>query len=421
MLAAAEMVPRLRATFSTRTRVFALAITLVLLYLLGTYLYLGPLPSKVIQFGIQGAHTPAGGTIYNMPVEEQISASSNNTRVLLVSAMFPLKHSKHTTAEYADWLSRFLGPITTDIYFYTTPEMEATVRAARGPSLNITVNTTYTSPFDIPPMTGLEEIYQKIHHKDREMKKHSPELYAVWNAKPFLLTSAMNLLAKEGRVYDFVFWTDAGSFRKDHYYSAWPNGDRVQHVWDEGSRLTRTNKSDLIFFPIFDTARPSARNWKEDMGPIDDEISEGSFFGGAPPAVSWWSEIFYKYHDHYLSLSYFVGKDQTIINAILFLYPERFITVWLNDPVAPAHRDLVPYFDAGYLGACGMEWYYYQFWLSDLDTQREMQNFWMNNSRWRGWSWWRNRQKCRLTRILSMKNILQQWFGKSWRMPSRTV
>lgn len=144
------------------------------------------------------------------------------TRILLVSAMFPLSKSKHSVEDYISWFSMFLGPITTDIYFYTPPNFSPNIQKARGEGLPITIDTSYASPFDIPPLMGLEEKYQKMHKKDREMFRHSPELYAIWNAKPFFLDSALQILQRQGKVYDYAFSTDAGSFRENYAFKDWP-------------------------------------------------------------------------------------------------------------------------------------------------------------------------------------------------------
>jgi hypothetical protein len=206
--------------------------------------------------------------------------NGNTTRVLLVSALFPLNKSKHSKEDYNDWLRRFLGPITTNIYFYTTPELEETVRAARGPGLPITINTHYASPFAIPPLRGFEPLYEEMHLQDREKKRHSPELYAVWNAKPWFLDHAVQRLREEkGEVYDYAFWVDAGSFRQEHRYTSWPNPAKVEQVWEEGRRLNGVKrKGDLLFFPIQTLPPASARDWMQDKGPLDVDFSKGTHF-----------------------------------------------------------------------------------------------------------------------------------------------
>ena len=198
----------------------------------------------------------------------------NSSRILIVSSLFILSKSKHSKEEYYSWLQRFLGPVTTEIYFYTSPDLRPTVEAARGEGLPITIDTNYSTPFDVPPLQGLEGYYNKMHAIDREKSYHSPELYSVWNAKPFFLDNAVRIMAREGKTYDYVFWNDGGSFREINVYKNWPDPGRLHEVWQEGSRLSGTKVEDLLFYPIQHPPY-NARDWKEDMGPIDTDFSEG--------------------------------------------------------------------------------------------------------------------------------------------------
>jgi hypothetical protein len=204
---------------------------------------------------------------YSGPTEPPASQS----RILLVSALFPLSKAKHSEQDYETWLSRFLQPITSEIYFFTTPDMEPIVRSARG-DLPITINTSFSSPFGIPPLAGLQDRYLEMRKRDRESSRHSPELYAVWNGKPYYLDEAVKNSAGK---YDYAFWTDAGSFRRQHEYAHWPDVNRVDEVWNEGSLLSDTPKEDLLFFPMWAAPHPSMRYWQEAMGPVDNEFIEG--------------------------------------------------------------------------------------------------------------------------------------------------
>lgn len=208
---------------------------------------------------------------------DTVPPQTNDAKVLIVSAMFPLTKSKHSTTDYEDWLSRFLGEITTDIYMFTTPDLVDTLRRIRG-DLPITIDTTYSSPFEIPPLRGLEETYGRMNDMDKEKWHHSPGLYAVWNAKPYLLQAAVRNSKAEGKTFDYSFWNDAGSFRRDHRYNEWPNPGRVEQIWEEGSRLTGTEKKDLMFMPIFELPDKKLRHWEEEMGPIANSVqfSEGA-------------------------------------------------------------------------------------------------------------------------------------------------
>ena len=221
---------------------------------------------------------------FGIPLTPTTSHSANGTRILLVSAMFPLSKSKHSTKDYADWLERFLGTMTTDIYMYTAPDLAETIANLRG-ALPITINTAYSSPFEVPPLIGFEEAYTKMNDIDKEKWHHSPELYAVWNAKPFLLQMALRNLADKEIYYDYAFWNDGGSFRRNHVYENWPDPGRIEQVWEEASTLTGQNKSDLLFFPIFQLPEEKLVDWKEEMGPIANPVqfSEGLIFFSSFP------------------------------------------------------------------------------------------------------------------------------------------
>ena len=358
------------------------------------------------------------------------TTSTSPPRILLVSAFFPLKHSKHSQSDYESWLKRFLGQISTDVYFFAPPDSADLVSAARPSSFPMTLNTTFSSAFDVPPLKALQPNYTVMHSWDREKRRHSPELYAVWNAKAYFLIEAINNAGNSGKTYDYVFWNDAGSFRDEHGYKVWPDPERVVQVFEQGEKKSGMKKDDLMFFPVTGMPYWSQRYWKEDQGPVDVDFSEGrvsfasilkfahistfyagSFFGGSPSAAKWWSKTFYAYHDYYLSLSYFVGKDQTVFNALFFLYPERFIAMYYGD---------MPYIDQGPYGACGYGWWYYHFWFGDEEGKRWDRESWLSKLGM-GWRFWRERVGCTLVPVVPMKEMLGGWFGWGWTPPERRL
>jgi hypothetical protein len=259
------------------------------------------------------------------PTTSESSTTNLHKKILLVSAFYPLEKSKHTDAEYTAWLQRFLGHVSTDIYFFTTPELEPFVRNARdalpfnastsSSSQNsyipqLIINTTYPSPSSIPPLLPHKAQYEQMHAWDREKERHGPELYAIWNAKPWFLREGLrNMKVHDSDDdYDYAFWTDAGSFRHEHAYETWPDVVRVEEVWESGFQLQRdqwkawdamrdsmpedhvgrdrekerkaqvTSKEDLIFFPVYELPGKKELGWKEALGPIDIDFSEGELF-----------------------------------------------------------------------------------------------------------------------------------------------
>ena len=183
--------------------------------------------------------------------------------------------------DYESWLSRFLSHVTTDLYFYTTPDMETMVRQLRG-DLPMVLNTSFATPFDIPPLQGREEAYKKMHALDREKDYHNPELYAIWAAKPYLLAEAVRTSADSTpshvKGYEYVFWTDAGAFRAKHAYRDWPGLDRVEEVWSQGKKESGQNADELLFFPIQNLPHVSMLVWNDQLGPIDNDFSEGELY-----------------------------------------------------------------------------------------------------------------------------------------------
>lgn len=156
----------------------------------------------------------------------------------------------------------------------------------------------------------------------------------------------------------------------------------------------------------------------------------GSFFGGTLAAVEWYARTYYSYFDHWRSAGYFVGKDQTVINGIMLMHPDRFVTVWNRDPNAPgarAPRDALN----GFLGYCFDPWqvlmrsticadnvlgrFYYIFYLAREDEKERMNDMWV--AEWH-WDFWNDRDPCRDTRALSAHAVLKFAFGQNWRPPN---
>jgi hypothetical protein len=103
----------------------------------------------------------------------------------------------------------------------------------------------------------------------------------VWAAKPYFVREAIRNLRAAGREYDYVLWMDAGSMREPHAYAAWPDVNTLNAFWEQGARLTGTNRDDLILIPIERNIPPAFAKWQEDDGPQDalhdHNTSEGGY------------------------------------------------------------------------------------------------------------------------------------------------
>jgi hypothetical protein len=201
----------------------------------------------------------------------------HDPQVLLVSAFYPLAKAKHTRSEYAQWMTLYLTKITTHIYFFAPPEMEDfNILNLRGP-LPITLNTSFASPFDIPPLKGLEGRYNDMNEVDPERAYHSPELYAVWSSKTYFLREALLNMQAAGMNVRYVFWNDAGSFRQKQHFNRWPALERIEEIFSTGAEKSGVPKDELFFMPMWSVPMDPLRIWTPLEGPKEYEnaISEG--------------------------------------------------------------------------------------------------------------------------------------------------
>lgn len=135
---------------------------------------------------------------------------------------------------------------------------------------------------------------------DPEKHLHSPELYAVWNLKPYLLNKTAHLNPYKS---NFFLYTDSGAWRTRQFPN-WP---------DEGFVSQLTSKlEDRILFGEVGPASYFATNKRAN-------IIQGTFFGGSLKEVKFISEQFFQVHDEWLDKEgMFVGQDQRLMNELAF-------------------------------------------------------------------------------------------------------
>lgn len=68
-----------------------------------------------------------------------------------------------------------------------------------------------TDLWDLPPVAPLQEAFKTWQHDiDPERWIHSPELYAIWNAKQWMLHEAAKTDVFNSK---YFFWADIGAWR----------------------------------------------------------------------------------------------------------------------------------------------------------------------------------------------------------------
>lgn len=76
--------------------------------------------------------------------------------------------------------------------------------------------------------------------------------------------------------------------------------------------------------------------------------------------MQWFSDRFYAFHDLWVN-NFFVGKDQSIYNAIVLLNPSKFWTIYPVSEVAPQVSWWGEDHDAV---LCNSGWYYFIPWFA---------------------------------------------------------
>jgi hypothetical protein len=165
------------------------------------------------------------------------SSTSNNQSkncITIVTAFFLFSKSKHDVSHYKEWMSNFLSRIDTPMTIFTQPSLVNNISALR--EGRPTHFILYNEIWDLPWLKerDLNNTYRKMHDKDPEARIHSPELYAIWNSKLWMLTR----VSEEENVFDstFFYWMDIGSVRgSDHKLKNFPDVKKVIQVFGENT------------------------------------------------------------------------------------------------------------------------------------------------------------------------------------------
>ena len=244
--------------------------------------------------------------------------------VSVVILYFKLKKSKHGLDEYKNWQTNFFKSASAaPVIIYTDKEsVKGLIEMA-----SVTNNSkTFYVLDNIWNLTRLIELERSIDSIDKsfdnvqtnnltakhvrdyvnsyqlhqlnidpEKDIHTPTLYAIWNAKSYVMK---RVSSNEHNIYQskFFLYTDIGAFRPA-VYPNWPDKDHLLKI--EAKLQDR-----ILFGQIY----PSIRD------PFHDYI-EGTFFAGSPKALEHFYHGFYDIHDEFLATGKFVGKDKTLMNV----------------------------------------------------------------------------------------------------------
>ena len=307
-------------------------------------------------------------------------ASSFAFPLTVVTAYYPFP-SKHSSDNYHRWLTHFLSNFTTPMIIFTSPAAYPLLASLRyaGLFVNCTpaafsvdsVNALhlvqlplrpgmslldyrthwrveFPSPLDIPLLQSFSSTFASQLQLDPERAKHSPLLYATWTAKPFLVNLSASLNPFHSKLF---MWMDAGQLRNPHTrVTRFPHTPQLERLFHD-HQLPASPP-----YPLYQPSRhphPSAsavssRQHKVVMvlvhpytpafcQPLYPERSHpphllldhhaGQSFIATLHSARWYSQLYYHTAKQWAERDWLIGKDQTLMNALVQGYRGSFIVV----------------------------------------------------------------------------------------------
>lgn len=254
-----------------------------------------------------------------------------NTTTIVTSYYEIGSHSKHGSRKYDEWIPNFLATIEAPIVIYTDRTAVDKIITFRG---NKPMKIVVLPLWEVPVLKMLKEEFEGNQIRlDPERKIHSADLYAIWTAKSWMLSETARLNPFKS---DFFFWVDIGSFREQHRFKYWPDPERVREV-------VSSSKNRMVLGLINQPLVQDIMRWSEKDGPYSSgDFVEGTFFGSTADTIHWWSNLYYDLVYQFMKHGFFVGKDQSVMNA-----------------AAMMHRDKIAFIDTK-SQSCKDPWFYFQ-------------------------------------------------------------
>jgi len=138
---------------------------------------------------------------------------------------------------------------------------------------------------------------------------HSVPLYMIWNEKSHFLKRAIELNPFST---DYFLWVDIGCFRVPNTeYLNWPNPERIVAL--------PKNKVLLLSVVPFTQEELSTSALENLPSFLYTNRIGATIFGGDKAALLTWHEKYYAMLEYFISVNWFIGKDQTIMNCVYLL------------------------------------------------------------------------------------------------------
>ena len=224
----------------------------------------------------------------------------------IVTAFYPLEHSKHGLQKYMSWIGNFCK-IPRPMVIFTDAKMALRIGRLRD---NKSQTHVIVKEFDSYDMTSPAqmEIWRRNWHLDPEASIHNPELYAVWAIKQECVARA---ILENPFGHDWFVWCDIGIQRDpamQSYYQTF--GDAV-------GRLCTPGRIHFLEVESIPDALAAQRGQVPMPYPPPSVTLGGGCIAGDRAAWGAFSARYMGMLREFDTRGWFAGKDQVIYYAML--------------------------------------------------------------------------------------------------------
>ena len=248
----------------------------------------------------------------------------------VVSAYYYIPASRHSPAEYKQWMRLFFETVPCHLVFFCEQELVEFVTECRAGQMDRTHIVVLPRSEWRATTRYSNEFWSHQFYKDPEMAIHSEDMYRVWYEKKEFVARAIEL---NPFAHKYFVWADAGILREPRLANKFPIVERIPA--DKILLLLVNN------FREIDTMLISFKGVK-----IRGGLESGSHVGGgviAGSASTWakWNRTYDTVFEKYVQAGLFLGREERIMNSVALEYPHL---VALQNPVSrDPWRDLFFY------------------------------------------------------------------------------
>lgn len=239
------------------------------------------------------------------------SNTSSTSPITIVTTLFRFNKAKHTKEDYLKWAHTMLESLGSPFIAFVDPiSAKFFQQYFTSNNSKININGVLIVAEDIwQVMTELEierNRSYRIEYENRQIELdpesllHSPELYAVWNLKTYMVRRVVEANPFRSEIFIYV---DSGSWRGEpNRFRNWPNVEFTR-------KIAAKIKNRILFAQVGELV--IGVNATRDL-------VQGGFFAATSKSIFSLYKEFYDLHDSWIDQGRFVGKDQNMMNHMTF-------------------------------------------------------------------------------------------------------